>query len=1257
MKQLRQMLRFEWRWQLHRVFPWAIAAVLVAMALMMIRQGYGPDAVNINSPYSIAQSWGLLSLWFLATQTIFTVHGGLRDDEHRTHELLASRPIQPWQLVSSRVLGIVGSGVVIAVVVLLVQLLAPFVIATDPTRVGPLRLLPYVWVLLVLVLPNVLFVSAVLYAVAMFTRKTMATYVGAIAVFALYMVVALLVDSPLMANAAPSSPETLARAALLDPFGTSAFFEATRYWTPAERNQLLLPLTGRFLVNRLLWCGVSVGLLLLTYRRSSALSRRVSGARRWFGRGGGVSHTTAHATAHATTHTTHVSAHPPRSDALRAAPVYERVAPALAGADVVLQQMLRRTRLECRLLFGSWIVQALVVLFAVTVGIEALSELTSGEYGTRIVATSAVLMRKLSQPLELIATLSAVYFAAETVWRERLLAADGVIDATPVSNFTLYIGKLVALCAIPLVFAAAGLAIMLALQLLSGNEPVSVRAYLGVAWFVSVPVMLRVVVLLGLQLISPNRWIGIIAGVAFMIVTFGGGVPGLQHSMLQYSVFPTPIFSDLDGFGVAAESFVAIATYWASWAVLVAACTWQLWRRGFDRGVRARVLATFRRVVARKNRESGVGGVAGARGALAFALIAIVASGAWLYQRGQPHSDWMSASARTAWSVAYERDYRHVQTRAQPNIVDARMAVDLPPAQRVATVRATFVLENRTDMPIDTVWIAPPRDLSAVVVQLPNAELVRLDSAHATWVFALRLPLLPGASQTMTYNAALDRGGVRFDNFQPDVAENGSFIMSTTLIPIIGYRASYEEQNLQARARAGLGAPTADLTRDTTVRVDSLTRLARRGAGAAWFTLALNVSTDVDQTVIGPGRLTREWTADERRHFEYVSDGPTTPVFAIAAARYAVTRATTRGLTIEAWHHPDHARNAEQMVQAAQRTITLLGAKLSPYPRPVLRMAEVPLFWRFGAYASSGALFFTEDRGMLSDVRAGDIDLVTRRVAHEVAHQWWGHTVMPLSVPGSGVIVESLAKYGEQLVTASMHGADAVAPILAYDHDRYLSGRAREIRSEPTLVAMTDQSYMSYGKGALAMAALHARLGDSLMTAVLRSLVQSEGGPRGAATASMLHQHLRAAAPTPELRALVDEWMTERVLYDMRVDSASARQVAAGYRVELVARVDRLVHHNGVEQSSPAEETLVDVVVRGEDSRVLHRGSVRAKHGVLRWSETIAARPVHVEIDPDVRWIDRERSNNRRAVSVIHKTAAATPFATAPSRFAHPLPP
>jgi len=146
-------------------------------------------------------------------------------------------------------------------------MLAPRAIGMDPEFLGPVQPWSYGWALLVLALPNLVIATAIVFAVAATTRSTLATWVGGVLVYALYFVTAMLVDSPLMAGTSPPTAEALARAAILDPFGLSAFFEQTRYWTPTERNSRLLSLTGHFLWNRVLWLAVASGIFALIARR------------------------------------------------------------------------------------------------------------------------------------------------------------------------------------------------------------------------------------------------------------------------------------------------------------------------------------------------------------------------------------------------------------------------------------------------------------------------------------------------------------------------------------------------------------------------------------------------------------------------------------------------------------------------------------------------------------------------------------------------------------------------------------------------------------------------------------------------------------------------------------------------------------------------------------------------------------------------------------------------------------------------------
>ena len=75
-------------------------------------------------------------------------------------------------------------------------LLATFMPWLDAERIAPTDLGPYVWALAVLALPNALFASALLFAVAVSTRSAIATYVGAVFVYVLYFVGAALTNSP-----------------------------------------------------------------------------------------------------------------------------------------------------------------------------------------------------------------------------------------------------------------------------------------------------------------------------------------------------------------------------------------------------------------------------------------------------------------------------------------------------------------------------------------------------------------------------------------------------------------------------------------------------------------------------------------------------------------------------------------------------------------------------------------------------------------------------------------------------------------------------------------------------------------------------------------------------------------------------------------------------------------------------------------------------------------------------------------------------
>ena len=127
----------------------------------------------------------------------------------------------------------------------------------EPERVGPIDVTPYVYGLAVLACPNFIILGGVSFALASRVRNIAAVYVALVALLVGYFA----------ASAMFSDLESRRTAALLDPFGLSAFDLQTRYWTIVEKNSRLPALMGEVFWNRLSWLALGLTVLVSTVRR------------------------------------------------------------------------------------------------------------------------------------------------------------------------------------------------------------------------------------------------------------------------------------------------------------------------------------------------------------------------------------------------------------------------------------------------------------------------------------------------------------------------------------------------------------------------------------------------------------------------------------------------------------------------------------------------------------------------------------------------------------------------------------------------------------------------------------------------------------------------------------------------------------------------------------------------------------------------------------------------------------------------------
>jgi ABC-2 type transport system permease protein len=1152
---LLDLLSFEWRYHVRQpAFP-AVCVVLFLLGFATAASGFGAANVGLASSYLVTQTAGFLSLLLVFPASIFAASAVLRDVEHRLDGILFSTPITRAQYLVSRLGGAFAATLSVAACALLGSALARFAPWVEPERIRVFSATPYLVAFALVMVPNVLFVCVLLFALAIATRNALATYSGSVLVYALYLVTAALTNSPLMAGSRPGAGGG-GLAALLDPFGLASFFEVTRLWTASAKNAALVAVQPLFLANRALWVGLSLALAVVLLRTLALQTGRAVAKTRMLD--------------------------------VPAAPVATVLAPlpSVSVTHAPLHEFLSRCRIEVRLLRTRPTV-ALLVLSAVVASTEIFGEILRGEYGAALQPATGLILDAIRNPFEILGLILMIFFAAEVFWREERDRVASILNATPASSAVFVGGKLVALATIAFVLGIAMLLPGIGLQLLRGAGHIHLLAYLSFLASSAVPVFLFGVAFLSIQALSPGKYTGIVLSLAFLLVAKRPSMLGLDSPLWRFGSTPPLRFSEMSGFGFDAPPFLAWLFLWIVVASILVLLTTALWRAlPFSVPERTRLLrGAPLRVIA-------VLGIVVATTAVALSR----------YSSSEPLND---------WKAAYETRYQFLRREPAPAI--AKMSLTIDARLRRVHIEGRYALINRGVLPLSRVWIALRRDARDVTFEVQDGTLRTRDPRFGMYELALTRPIPPGAEFPLTFRATFTRE--RFDAGADDaLSPNGTVLMSFRTLPSLGYRASYEITDPRERRKRNLPRRTEDIEGDVPAHAEDIRFDA-------------TILTAADETPIAPGTRTRVEIAGDRKSTRFEAESIRN-FFGIAIARYASATRTQGHQRVELLFEPKHSSNAKKILDTAMVALEICQNSFGPYPRTDLRMAEVPSHWNFGALALPGTVFLTEHRTFLIDTSdPSRMDLLARRVAHEVGHQWWGFEVAPASAPGATMLVESLAKYTELLVIEQLHGREHVRRMLEVDRDRYLAGRANDETSEAPLLRVGNQPHLYYGKGAVVFWAIGDLIGEEKLNDALRSFVAEQRSRHGRTRADDLLPHLRRVTSAAKF-AQVEQWLADIVLYDFAVTAARARRLPDGRSEVNVDVTGRKVRADGEGNETPLPlQEAVAIRITDRLGKSLYEG----KHvltGKNRLRIVIDAQPDAVEVDPWLTRIDTRLEDN-----------------------------
>ncbi len=1148
----------------------------------------GPGKVLINGPYALLFAYTQLTTFGAILIAAIFGPAILRDFQQDTYALIFTKPIKKFDYLGGKWLasfvvtvfvfsGLVWGGIVGA-----------FMPWADKTRLAPVHLMNYLKPFIDVPLINIFFLGALFFCVAALTRRIVVVYLQGVALFALYL---MLLVSVVTTNKLDRFWPSVA-----DPLGIIFVGSITRYWTVVEQNSKFLSWSGSFLYNRLLWIGVGIVALVLTYVLFPMSAEALAGRR----------------------------ANRKAKEAAEAEEQDKKVrARAVAQLPPLTQEFTARTTW---LQFASmtrlrvWNIVREIPFWAIALLMVILCAINghfAGEVSdVKVWPVTYLMLNVLQGGGSLFLYIVMVLYAGELIWRERDVRFDQIHDALPEKDWTDWLSKFAALTIVELLLLAIVMVVGIISQALAGFYRFELLHYAAELFLIWMPQMAMVMMLaLFVHTVVNNKFLGHAIVIGFFVLIPVLYRYGIENRLLLFGEVTPYTYSDMNGYGHFVKALAWISVYWLAVGGLFVVLAIALARRGTDSSSKVRMKLMrerFPRLI----------------GVTVLCLVATAAAGGWFYYNAHVLNVYRTSFVERHRQAEYEKRYKKYEKFPQPKITDVVVTVDIYPERRSFTATGYYLMQNRTDQPIEEIHLTESKEsIDEVKLDRPFKNKLS-DREHFYEIYTLEQPLPPGETMRMDFRASANTRGFKDGGERAELAYNGTFF-DRDYFPSLGYSRGLEIDEPVRRREEKLG---------------ELEELAPRGdpyysnvnlftTDSEWVKFKCVVSTSADQMAIAPGYLKREWTANGRRYFQYdMGDQRIANFYSFLSGRFEVKRDKWNDVNLEVYYTPAHAYNLDKMMESAKAGLDYYTRNFGPFQFKQYRVLEFPRYRTF-AQSFPNTVPFSEGIGFIERVKdKGDIDFLYFVNAHELAHQWWGHQLIGSMTQGSNMMSETLAEYSALQVMNKKYGDDITRKDLRYELDRYLRGRAGETRHEPPLALVQNEPYVWYYKGALVMYALSDYIGEDKLNAALRDYLEKNRYATGPYPDTRGFVQAMKEATPPELRYMVDDMFESIVLYENKATSAVVTPQRDGkYKVTLTVETAKRKADGSGNETPMTSDDLIDVGVFSgtkEHLKKLYMEKQWFSTGKSTVEVVVAEKPTWAGIDPYNKLIDRNPEDN-----------------------------
>ena len=1112
----------------------------------------------VNSPHALAASLAIGALFaypFFAA--LMAGFSVTRDREQGMDELLRSTPLTNGEYVLGKCLGVMAA---LGAAVLLHVVFAVVLRENAPggAALGPFRPTAYLQAALMFVAPLVVWVAGISFAVGALSRRSMAVY----AVPTLLFIVTIMVSWRW--RPAGISPALDALLVVVDPTGlrwlAHRLFEVDQgvpYYNTAPIAFDLPGVMGRVVT-------------LLVPAAAVAMVPSRLGERR-------LRRDVRHAHAHA-----HVFAPASRARVGRGTVTFRglsdlvmtsRAPGPIRGTATILAAELREIARHPALhLFGI-----LLAGLVAEVGRGRADPL-----GGAVVMSTGSVAIQVMPTVTMLLTLFLLFIVVEVLHRDQATRFESIALTMPIGTGALLAGKALAALIVTgaLLAACMGSAAVVVLLQPGGRLDAwpLVIVFVGV---VGPTLLLWCGFMTAVMAVARQRTTALTIGIAALLVTMVQFLAGTANWATNWPVLGALQWTDFGTFPLDGEALVLNRVLALSGAVLCLVVA----RRAFARTERDRRVASERRAPRRL--------VLSLARVVPF-LALPVATGGLLAIR--VHDGSQGASA-----FAHDAEYRRLNLSTWGGVVPpvlrhAQLQLSLDPERRQVGVEGTYHLESAADSSLDALPFTIPRAFGTVTWTVDGQPTGYTDAAGLHRVQLTR-PMRRGEWRRVgfRYVATIPAGYSRNGGGAAGFVLPVSVVLSThrgDFLPVPGF--------------------DPEIGRTEPIRSDGSDSAAVGFNRGGAFTATVTVRAPAGLTVVGTGVLASSRDESAQTVTTWRTAHPVT-VLSLVAGPYHVV--ADSGVAVYAL--PSHAARAPAILATLKTARRRYSEWFTDSPWPQLRLTEVPdLIPDATAYPTT--LLVTERLGFATapGVRAGMPFAV---VAHEAAHQWWGHLVRAGSGAGTGLLVEGMADYATLLLHDAEFGTEGRRRYAAYLEREYLE--RRDARDERSVLDARDEragdaTVVQY-KGAWVMWMLQQELGDDSMRAGVRRFVEAyRAGGVTASPAALVRTLRDASRDTVAFDRFAAQWFSSVVLPEYRLRDSRCAPAAGG-----MWQCDARLHNAGTGSAA------VDVEARCEGAG--RCGGVRrvtvAAGGTIAIAWTQDRRPTRLIVDPDLHVLQRNR--------------------------------